>query len=497
MVATEWTSKEQKEWLTSHLPGYSKCSSKASYAKFWPPVYEQWEEKWPIRKELWPDLPQDEALNAVQLDIMGKAVKKRQKQLRMWVSWHSARSASHKGRATQSSVRATRILKDLLQPRGARALSEAEMYSRLYYKTSIRPSVEAAISECGSTTRGERLTIVRDMARQCWEREADATIIADVKARMKAKKKSKKSNEDSEDDDEALEDYNEEEELTTEDVLETQENLPAIFNTILMYLAQRTKFSFLVLMGGPDPSNNNTITVSSVDVGTTRLGHLAPQCLPDFKENFLGMYLRFLQGIQGNSPEPEGEDEDKSEGEDEGEVEAEEHEDRDEMDADPFADEPENELEENELEVSKGQSEGDVLDGEMDGKQNAQEQIPDIYSPNYAMHGSIQPKDRSTFQNINMHDPLNLAMHDGNSNFMDTTNFHSNLSLLFNNYGYWTPAPTGQYNTFENYQTSGQVPSYPQPYNYLPSQSSDPHPSDTLPPLPPVPLDNSPADPHL
>lgn len=192
-----------------------------------------------------------------------------------------------------------------------------------------------------------------------------------------------------------------------------------------------------------------------------------------------------------SSPEPEGEDADKSEGEDEGEVEAEEHEDQDEVDADPFADEAENEVE-----VSKGQK-GDALDGEMDGKQNAQERIPDIYSQNYAMHGSVQPEDRSTFQNINMHDPSNLAMHDGNSNFLDTTNFHSNdaypanlSSLLFDNYNYWTP-PTGQYNAFENYQTSGHVPSYPQPYNYPPSQSSVPHPSE-----PPVPSGSSPASSH-
>ncbi|KAG1883670.1 hypothetical protein F4604DRAFT_1677415 [Suillus subluteus] len=79
MVATEWTSKEQKEWLTSHLPSYSKCSTKASYAKFWPPVYEQWEQKWPTCRELWPDLPEDEVLSVVQSDIMGKAFKKHQK----------------------------------------------------------------------------------------------------------------------------------------------------------------------------------------------------------------------------------------------------------------------------------------------------------------------------------------------------------------------------------------------------------------------------------
>jgi len=143
------------------------------------------------------------------------------KQLRTWMSWHSGNSASRKGRVAQSSTRATHLLKDLLQPRGARALSEAEMYSRLYYKTNIRLTVEAAVSERGSTT-GERLTIVREVTHQCWEREADETIIADIKARMKAKKKSRKANTDADDEDaEALEDEDEEEQSpTTEDMLE-------------------------------------------------------------------------------------------------------------------------------------------------------------------------------------------------------------------------------------------------------------------------------------
>ncbi|KAG2124147.1 hypothetical protein BD769DRAFT_1388946 [Suillus cothurnatus] len=102
------------------------------------------------------------------------------------------------------------------------------MYSQLYYKTNIHPTVEAA-------------------------------------ARMKAKKKLRKANFDANDEDaEALEDEDEEEQSpTTEDMLEAQENLPAIFNTILMYLEQQTGFSFLVLMGGPDPSNENKISVAS------------------------------------------------------------------------------------------------------------------------------------------------------------------------------------------------------------------------------------------
>ncbi|KAG2111878.1 hypothetical protein BD769DRAFT_1674265 [Suillus cothurnatus] len=534
MVASEWTSKEQKEWLTAQLPGYQKCSTKSSYAKFWPPIYEQWEQQWPIYKELWPELPDEDGLNAVQSAAKGKAVKRRQKQLRTWMLWHSGNSASRKGRVAQSSTRATRLLKDLLQPRGARALSEAEMYSRLYYKTNIHPTVEAAVSERGSTTRGERLTIVREVTRQCWEREADETIIADVKARMKAKKKSRKANTDADDEDaEALEDEDEEEQSpTTEDMLEAQENLPAIFNTILTYLEHQTGFSFLVLMGGPDPSNNNKISVASVDVGTTKLGHSAPQLLPDFKEHFLGTYLKFLQGVQGySSPEPEMKGDAKravaADNGEAGDGDQTDLEDQDEVDADPFTDEPEEEIE-----VS--QSEGNVLDW----REERQEQILDIYSPNYAMtmhdnptqkpdtmHDSLQPINMHGLQQpINMHGlqqpegQANLAMHDANSSyFANSTNFsndgHSaDLSQLLSNPQLWTFAPPPIYDPLQNFNSFNHfnpVPSYPypqpmgypQPSNYQPSnfpqpasylQQSSGHLSHALPPSPPA-TDNSPS----
>jgi hypothetical protein len=42
-----------------------------------------------------------------------------------------------------------------------------------------------------------------------------------------------------------------------------QENLPAVFTMVLNHLTRYTGFSFLVLMGGPDPSNNSSIAVSS------------------------------------------------------------------------------------------------------------------------------------------------------------------------------------------------------------------------------------------
>jgi hypothetical protein len=58
------------------------------------------------------------------------------------------------------------------------------MYSRLYYATRVRPTVEAIIKSRPSTTKGERLTVIRDCTRNAWENEKDERIIADVKARL-------------------------------------------------------------------------------------------------------------------------------------------------------------------------------------------------------------------------------------------------------------------------------------------------------------------------
>ena len=239
MVASEWTTKEQKEWLMAHLPDYQKCDTKASYSRFWPCIYEEWEEKWPLRKEIWPDLPENDVLNAAQLELFGKALKKRHKvnvshtlsvpwlltarqQLRTWMSWHSVRSTARKGRNAQAPTKAIRLLKDLMHT-GRRALTEAETYSKYYYKSHVRPTVDAIVLERGSTTRGERLTIIRDAARQCWEKETDKAVIADVKSKIEAaalKSSTKKTATTPNGDNEPEDDEEGEKDDSTEDMLE-------------------------------------------------------------------------------------------------------------------------------------------------------------------------------------------------------------------------------------------------------------------------------------
>ena len=43
-----WTNEEQKRWLTEKLPAYRTLRGSSHPGEFWPPVYEEWFEEWPM-----------------------------------------------------------------------------------------------------------------------------------------------------------------------------------------------------------------------------------------------------------------------------------------------------------------------------------------------------------------------------------------------------------------------------------------------------------------
>jgi hypothetical protein len=43
-----WTNEEQKRWLTEKLPAYRTSRASSHPGEFWPPVYEEWFEEWPM-----------------------------------------------------------------------------------------------------------------------------------------------------------------------------------------------------------------------------------------------------------------------------------------------------------------------------------------------------------------------------------------------------------------------------------------------------------------
>lgn len=101
------------------------------------------------------------------------------------MGWHSNTTNSRKGRKAQSTTKAARTLNDLLRSRGGRKLTEAEMYSKLYFAQCVRPLVIETNLERNPQTRGEKLAIIRECTKAAWENEKDATVIAEVKCKLK------------------------------------------------------------------------------------------------------------------------------------------------------------------------------------------------------------------------------------------------------------------------------------------------------------------------
>jgi hypothetical protein len=43
-----WATSEQKDWLTSRLPAFLASRNSSAAADFWPTLFEDWFEKWPV-----------------------------------------------------------------------------------------------------------------------------------------------------------------------------------------------------------------------------------------------------------------------------------------------------------------------------------------------------------------------------------------------------------------------------------------------------------------
>ncbi|KIK79968.1 hypothetical protein PAXRUDRAFT_16041 [Paxillus rubicundulus Ve08.2h10] len=120
-----------------------------------------------------------------------------------------------------------------------------------------------------------------------WE-EDDNEVIATIKSKLA---EPKPSDDDCKD-------------LTDEEILKAQEHLLSLFSLIFSELSQLCGWSFTVLMGGPDPSQDGEISVLFWDIGTTDLGHYFTQYTKDFQSTFLDPYSAFCSN--GKSIKHEG-----------------------------------------------------------------------------------------------------------------------------------------------------------------------------------------------
>jgi hypothetical protein len=70
-----------------------------------------------------------------------------------------------------------------------------------------------------------------------------------------------------------------------------------ILSTFFGELHEATGWTFSVLLSGPDPSNEGTINVSSLHVGSTKLGNRFNQAFAKFNDNVMVPYHKFISHV--------------------------------------------------------------------------------------------------------------------------------------------------------------------------------------------------------
>ncbi|KAG1753148.1 hypothetical protein EDD22DRAFT_850523 [Suillus occidentalis] len=256
---------EQCEMMEEYREKYLECQAAGDYTPFWAPFFEDYHARWPERELLFPDVPLNIDLTPEQKVVNATAVDARKKQLmHRFRNTFGNYTAKRKMKAqTTSSIEKMLACQSSLK--GTRTLQPAEAYSKLYYKTRIKPVVdaemkvltrEAGLSPITSDEEGDiggdvkqskklRLSLVKKHTCALFTNETPevkAEVADFVKKWTEDRKRSSSEDENI---------------SFTENI----EKLPGVLADIFAGLAKQTGWTFSVLMGGPSPAMGGRIQI--------------------------------------------------------------------------------------------------------------------------------------------------------------------------------------------------------------------------------------------
>ncbi|KAH7909549.1 hypothetical protein BJ138DRAFT_1114870 [Hygrophoropsis aurantiaca] len=291
---SKWATAEQEIWLKAYfIEKYKPCMPSKNYTAFWPQYFKAWADKWPERTlctEL-KDKPVDEALTKAENAILAAALEKRQEQLINKMRWLA-------GKGTRSRTLLSGKNAGLIGPlaslsKGTRAPQAREIFTKLEvdgkneYGETIRSRLEVRIEEEG--LKGNRAAIMKtrqEITKQVYDEAGDdvkalvaskkAELTHDAHERKKAIKLSKAAR-------------------SSEDIQKSIDVMPTALGKILMDLHELTGWSYTVLAGGPDPSNEGRLRSLTVHVGNNEAGKDFGSALVGFKEKIVKPFDMFLR----------------------------------------------------------------------------------------------------------------------------------------------------------------------------------------------------------
>ncbi|KAG2153811.1 hypothetical protein DEU56DRAFT_951204 [Suillus clintonianus] len=273
MPQKKWT-KDQEEFLASYLMQYRACTVSRKYANFSAEIGMKFFERWPERKALFGDLPDDEVLTPEQTVALAQAVAERKKRLITWYRWQTNPSRLGRTSGIRGVLRFDTVLAGGVEMRGTRAPQKIDLYSHKFYEKKIKHVADKAIHEQNITERGPKLNKRRDIIRQMYvegseevkakiERKYSKTKARYAKTRANLKKGKAPKVDDS---------------TKTKAIRE----LGPMLDRILQYLRHITGgWKFTVLMGGHDPSTGE-VSVFNYHVGELESGAQFNQAYSNF-----------------------------------------------------------------------------------------------------------------------------------------------------------------------------------------------------------------------
>ncbi|KAG1855835.1 hypothetical protein C8R48DRAFT_776204 [Suillus tomentosus] len=263
-----------------------------NYTTFWQPFFEQWEERWPMRASLFPGIPMDQVLTAAQLEEKEKFKAALQKVYFLFfmrgigdlhciqhltVKFRNDYGNSKPGRkaAAAGNSAVHKLLSNIVKGPTAgrkRPLKESEVYAKKYYTTRVQASVKdelKAIKEQPDVPDPKKTNIR--------VKEEISQLTREMREAAREAAKGRKSSE------------------VTNDLIIPR--LTEILSTFFGELHEAIGWTFSILLGGPDPSNGGATDVSSLHVGSTKLGNRFNHTFSKFNDNVMLPYYEFVSHV--------------------------------------------------------------------------------------------------------------------------------------------------------------------------------------------------------
>ncbi|KAG9223439.1 hypothetical protein PLEOSDRAFT_154732 [Pleurotus ostreatus PC15] len=271
MAPKEKITPEQKTHLMAQMDDYLEAQKHGSFTKFWVRLYQGWFHRWPAKED--PSIVDE----AERREVYALAIKEQESYLKTWFRYRTAPKVRTSHAAAQAPV-AVEL------PKATRCHQEVEVYSNKYYASRVAPHVQAYYKDKPEPSADERLKMIRKITKETLASETpeikDEIKELYLKERLATKEEKLVRTQKAD--------------PTPESYIAGIKSIEPRFDAFAQGLAQDSGWTFLLIAGGPDPSNGGRINTKSYQYGTNVFGLTFSSQEPEFKTACIPAFTKYL-----------------------------------------------------------------------------------------------------------------------------------------------------------------------------------------------------------